>query len=256
MSMAANDSIRALILCGGFATRLDPITYFVPKSLLPIGSAGKPIVEYILDDLAALGMDEVLISTNAKFLGHFEYWAGNISREHDVKIDFVVEGTVSNSEKLGAIKGIRYAIEEAKIDTDLLIVAGDNLYDFSVKGVIDDLKKYGKPVVGLFDVGSVDEARKMGVVELKGNRIVAFSEKPAEPKTTMISTGIYAFPKEMLGSFGEYLDGGNNPDAVGYFIKWLSERKEVIGHLYEGKWHDIGTLDTYRKVFDEYSRKQ
>ena len=211
--------MKVLILCGGFATRLDPITYFMPKSLLPIGVAGKPIVEYIIDDLVELGLRDIILSTNSKFLGHFERWAKDISAKQDVGISFVVENTFNNNEKFGSIKGIRYAIEKAKIDDDLLVIAGDNFYDFSIKGVIDDMKNYKKPVVGLFDIGSVEEAKKFGVVETKDNRISAFHEKPAEPKTTMISTGIYAIPRDMLGSFDDYLKGGNNTNVPGLFCK-------------------------------------
>lgn len=247
--------MEALILCGGFATRLDPITYFVPKPLLPIGVAGKPIVEYILEDILNCGIRDIVLSTNAKFLGHFDYWVKNITDRHNIKIDFVVESTMNNHEKFGQIKGISYAIEKAGIDTDLIIVAGDNFYDFSTKDAIEDFKKYKKPVVGLYDIGSIEDAKKFGVVGLRNGMIASFEEKPEKPKSTLVSTGIYVFPKEYLGKFDEYLKGGNNPDGVGYFIKWLSENSEVVGHIYKGRWYDIGTLDTYRKVFDEYSNR-
>ena len=163
-----------------------------------------------------------------------------------IKMEFVVENTMNNHEKFGAIRGINYAITQAKIDTDLIIVAGDNLYDFSITSAIEDFKKYRKPIVGLYDTNSIDEAKKLGVVELEGNRLKSFSEKPEKPATTIVSTGIYIIPKEMLGKFDEYLKSGNNADAIGNFIKWMMGQTEVLGHVYK---------DTYRRVFDEYSSK-
>src|SRR5438445_1793543 len=122
--------MKALILCGGFATRLEPITYFIPKPLLPIGVGGKPIVKYIIEDLASSGVHEIILSTNAKFSQYFEYWIKNRTGTNGVKVKFATEKTMNNNEKFGAIKGIEYAIEKEQVDTDLLIIAGDNLYDF------------------------------------------------------------------------------------------------------------------------------
>jgi glucose-1-phosphate thymidylyltransferase len=108
----------------------------------------------------------------------------------------------------------------------------------------------------LYDTGSLQEATKFGVVELSGDRIVALTEKPTEPKSTLVSTGIYLLPRESLGLFSEYLNHeGSNHDSMGYFIAWLIQRTEVRGYVHKGEWYDIGTLDTYKKVFDEYNAK-
>ena len=243
-----------MMLCGGFATRLEPISHFMPKALLPLGD-GRPIAEHILDDLLDSGVKEIIISTNAKFLGQFDYWMKNVSSRQSVKMDLVVENTMSNDEKFGAIRGINYAIKNARISTDLLIVASDNLYDFSAKDAITEFSRHRNPVVGLYDINSIEEAKKFGSVELDNGKIISFEEKPKKPRSTLISTGIYVFPKESLGKFDEYLNDGNNPDAPGYFIKWLSENTEVRGHVYHGKWCDVGTLESYRKVFDDYGKK-
>lgn len=247
--------MKALLLCGGFATRLEPITYFIPKPLLPIGIAGKPVVEYAFDDVVASGITDIVLSTNAKFAEAFEYWAKQKTEKMKVKIDFVIEGTTHANEKLGALKGIEYAIKEKKIDTDLIIIAGDNLYDFSVKGIIAHFNKYRKPTVAFYDIGSKEEAKKFGVAKLDGYRIVSFEEKPKDPESTLVSTAIYVFPKESLKFIEEYLAETKNQDKLGDFIKWLSKKTEVHGYVYKEKWHDIGTLETYRKVFDEYTKK-
>lgn len=249
--------MKALLLCGGFATRLEPVTYFIPKPLLPVGIAGKPVVEYALEDVVRSGVMDITISTNAKFAQAFEYWIDQKRYDIDsAKMDLIIENTQNHNEKLGGVKGIMYAITEKKIDTDLIIIAGDNLYDFSVKEVIDYFNKHRKPTIAFYDIGSKEEAKRFGVAKLEGNKVVAFEEKPAEPQSTLVSTGIYIFPRESLSIIKEYLDQTSDTDKLGDFIAWLISRTEVNGYVYKGKWYDIGTLDTYKKVFDEYTAKR
>lgn len=249
--------MKALLLCGGFATRLEPITYFIPKPLLPVGIAGKPVVEYALEDVVRSGVMDITISTNAKFAQAFEYWINQKKYDIDgAKMDLVIEDSTSHNEKLGAVGGIAYAINERKINTDLIVIAGDNLYDFSVKDIIEYFNLHRKPTVAFHDIGSKEEAKKFGVAQLEGNKVVSFEEKPAEPKSTLVSTAIYVFPKESLGKFNEYLAKVHNNDNIGDFMKWLIAQTEVHGYVYKEKWYDIGTLDTYKKVFDEYTAKR
>ena len=250
----SDEYMKALLLCGGFATRLEPMTYFIPKPLLPIGIAGKPVVEYAFDDIVASGINDIILSTNAKFADAFHYWARQKTEKSKVKIDFVIEGTTHDNEKFGALRGISYAIKEKHIDDDLIVVAGDNLYEFSLKDIIAYFNKYRKPTVAFHEIGSKEEAKKFGVAKLEGNRVVSFDEKPENPASTLVSTAIYIFPKESLGLIDEYLNETKNPDRIGEFIKWLIVRTEVHGYVYKEKWYDIGTLETYKKVFDEYTK--
>jgi glucose-1-phosphate thymidylyltransferase len=247
--------MKTLLLCGGFATRLEPITYFMPKALLPVGIAGKPVVEYAFDDVVSCGITDIILSTNSRFVQAFEYWASQKTEKMPVKIDFVVEDASSNAEKFGAVKGIAYAIKEKKIDDDLIIIASDNLYDFSVRNVIEHFNEHRKPTVAFHDIGSKEEAKKFGVATLENHRIVSFEEKPTEPASTLVSTAIYIMPKEMLGKFDEYLTETKNSDKIGDFVKWLAASTEVHGYVYKEKWHDIGSLETYKQVFDEYTKR-
>ncbi len=244
--------MEAIILCGGYAVRLAPITDFVPKPLLHI--KGKPILNNIIDSLEDAKIHRYIISTNRKFASHFEHW---ISREKLARpgkqLDLIVENSVHNGEKFGAIKGVQYAIENGNVNDDLLLIAGDNFYDFELKHILDKFKASRKPTIALYDVQSLEEAKRFGVVKANGDKIIGFEEKPQNPQSTLISTGIYIFPKEDLHLFKEYLDGKNHPDAPGYFIKWLIERKEVNGIVYREDWYDIGTLETYKKVVNAYS---
>ncbi|MDE1823682.1 MAG: nucleotidyltransferase family protein [Candidatus Micrarchaeota archaeon] len=246
--------MEALVLCGGFATRLEPITLFVPKPLLPIG--GRPIIDYTLDKIHEIGVEKIIFSTNLKFADQFEYWIEHKKNSGaGGNIHLIVEPTMHDGEKLGAIKGINYTIEKAAIEDDLLIVAGDNFYNFKLKKVLDHFNKGRKPTVALYDLKSKKDAKRFGVVSVKDNILTGFEEKPERPKSTVVSTGIYLFPREMLGKFSEYVKDGNNPDAPGYFLQWLIKNDEIHGVIYDENWFDIGTIDTYKKVFDQYMKK-
>ena len=132
--------LDVLILCGGFATRLEPITLFVPKPLLPVG--GKPILDHIIDGVAGLGVNRIVLSTNKKFSDQFKYWAENKTASgFKMPIEIVVEPTMHHGEKFGAIKGIDYTVEAARLKDDLLIIAGDNFYTFDLKRMVDAFRK-------------------------------------------------------------------------------------------------------------------
>ncbi len=239
-----------LILCGGFATRLEPITLFVPKPLLPIG--GRPILDYIVEDIAGNPeINRIIISTNKKFENHFKYWTGLKNASSAGKnLELIIEPTMDNKNKLGAIKGIKYAIDNAKIGDDLMIIAGDNFYDSGISSLLLAFKASATdPMICVHDVGSIEEAKKLGVVQVKDGTITGFEEKPAVPKSTLSSTGIYIYPKKYLPMFGEYLSQGNTPDAPGYFLQWFISKAAVRSFVIEGRWFDIGTLETYRNAY-------
>lgn len=244
-------NLDALILCGGFATRLEPITLFVPKPLLSID--GRPILDHIVDSVAAVGAERIVLSTNKKFSSQFKYWIKNkVASGFRIPIEMVVEPTMNHGEKFGAIKGINYTIDSMKLSDDLLIVAGDNFYTFDLKKVVEHFNSSRKATIALHDIKSLDGARRFGVVHMTGDVVTGFEEKPENPQSSLISTGIYLFPKEMLKKFREYLSDGNNPDAPGYFLQWLIKKDEIHGVVYKEDWHDIGTIDTYKKVYDAY----
>ncbi len=165
----------ALILCGGFATRLEPITLFVPKPLLPIH--GKPIVDHIVDGIEELEINRYVLSTNRKFSDQFDYWKSNRKNPGD-RIEIVVEPSMHNGEKFGAIKGINYTIEKAGLDDDVLIVAGDNYYNFGLDKVIEEFNKHRKVTIAVHDIKSTQEASRFGVVQMNGDRVIGFEEKP------------------------------------------------------------------------------
>ncbi|MGC8538713.1 MAG: nucleotidyltransferase family protein [Candidatus Micrarchaeia archaeon] len=247
--------MEALILCGGFAKRLEPITLFVPKPLLPVN--GKPLLDHILDKLESLHVDRIVITTNRKFADQFSYFIENKKlRGYKSKIELIVEPTLSNEQKLGAIRSIDNAIKSAGIGHDTLVIAGDNYFSSDLKGVISAFERLGAGIIGVYDLKSLDSAKNFGVVRMDGDVIVKFEEKPEKPSSTLISTGIYVFPSTDLGLFEKYLAEKGNPDAVGYFNEWYIRQKKVYGSKIDGEWYDIGTIDTYKSLYEKFMTKK
>lgn len=242
--------MEVIVLCGGFATRLEPIGEFIPKALLTLN--GRPLIDYITRDLEKIdSVNRIVISTNNRFHDQFDYWA-NLKKAAGFKkkLELITEPTTDNGNKFGAIKGIAYAIKEAKISEDFLVIFGDNFYTFDLNRLIKNFSKNKAPAIVAYDIESLESAKKFGVIKVERGRVTEFDEKPENPSSSLVSTGIYFFPKEMAGSFQKYIDNGGKTDEMGYFLKWLVMNTELQAMVpARGEWFDIGTLSTYKELF-------
>lgn len=238
-----------IILAAGYATRLYPLTENTPKPLLNV--AGKPIVEHILRKLEQIDqIKKIHIITNNKFEQHFKKWLGSIDAEKPTEI--INDGTKSNEDRLGALRDIDYAVSSKNIDDDLLVIAGDNLFELHLIDVVDFFKKKKTNVIVLYDVNDLELAKQYGVVEISNNLVVNFEEKPVSPKSTLVSTGIYLFPKKAITLIKKYISQGNNPDKTGNFIEWLHKREDVYSYVTKKRWYDIGSIEQLNKANREY----
>jgi glucose-1-phosphate thymidylyltransferase len=221
--------VKALILAAGYATRLRPLTDSIPKQLLPVG--GRPMVDWILDRIAETSADEVHLVTNARFAADFERWAGG----KDVRVHN--DGTTSNDDRLGAIGDIDFV----GLDDDLLAIAGDNLFDYSLADYESYWRGKGGSCVAVHDVGDRELAKQYGIVDVEADdRIVAFVEKPDEPPSTLAATATYLYRREHAALVSTYLAEGNPPDQPGNFVAWLHRREPVYAYRFPGEWYDIG----------------
>jgi glucose-1-phosphate thymidylyltransferase len=221
--------VKALILAAGYATRLQPLTDTIPKQLLPVG--GRPMVDWILDKIAETSADEVHLVTNARFASDFERWAD----DKDVQIHN--DGTTSNDDRLGAIGDIHFV----GLDDDLLVIAGDNLFDYSLADYEAYWRAKDGSAVAVLDVRDPELAKKYGVVEVDENdRILDFIEKPEHPPTTLCATATYFYHRDHVRLVSTYLDEGNPPDQPGNLVAWLHKREPVYAYRFDGSWYDIG----------------
>jgi glucose-1-phosphate thymidylyltransferase len=227
--------VKALILAAGYATRLRPLTDTWAKELLPVG--GRPIVDRIVDNLAQVDeVDEVHLVTNARKAPWFRDWANG----RDVTIHD--DGTTSNDDRLGAIGDMLFVVDRIGADDDLLVIAGDNLFDFQLSDLVAFWQTQGvASAVALRDVGSLDLARQYGIVDLDGDgRIRSFIEKPPEPASTLAATATYLYHREHVRLIRTYVETEANADQPGRLVAWLHEREPVYGWVFTEPWYDIG----------------
>lgn len=242
--------MKVIIPVAGYATRLHPITLDKPKALLDV--QGKPIIEHIIKKIEEIeNVDHIYIITNNKFFKDFDNWLKNFSCSIPMKL--LNDNTTSNEDRKGQIGDIHEVIEKENIDDELLVVSGDNLFNFSLKHIHGFCKEKNVFVNGLYDAKSLKVAQEQGNASVDENgKMVSFEEKPEKPKSTYISLGIYYCPKEKVELYSKYLEEGNNPDKMGYFMTWLLNREGAHGYVYEDKWFDIGwqeSLEQARKEF-------
>ena len=245
--------MKVIVLAAGYATRLHPLTLTQPKPLLPV--AGKPMIDYVLDNLNAIdGIDRIYVVTNAKFAGHFQSWADSY-RASKAKIDFTIvnDGSTDDANKLGAIGDLHLVLTHENVDDDVIVVAGDNLFSEKLAAFGRYCREKQAPVLGVFDVGNLDLARKYSVVKLdETGRLLHFEEKPATPSTTLIGIALYYYPQSVLPLIRQYIEEGNNPDQPGRLVQWLYPRTPFYTWTVPGIWYDIGskeTLDEAGRIF-------
>ncbi|WP_129115159.1 sugar phosphate nucleotidyltransferase [Halegenticoccus tardaugens] len=233
--------MKAVVLAGGYATRMWPITKNRPKMLLPVGE--DTVIDIIFEEFEADDrVSEVFVSTNEAFADDFEEYLEGSGFE---KPTLSVEETMEEDEKFGVVGALAQLVEREGVDEDLLVVAGDNLLSFRMSEFIDYFQERGTSTLAAYDVGSLQRAKSYGLVELDGERVVDFQEKPEDPKSTLVSIACYAFTADTLPLLDEYLAADNNPDEPGWFIQWLQEREAVHAFTFDGAWFDIGTPESY-----------
>lgn len=240
--------MKCLILAAGYATRLYPLTENFPKPLLKVGE--KTILDWLIDDVDACGeIDEYVVISNHKFALQFQTWASTKAQ----KITVVDDGTTTNETRLGAVKDIQYAIEMLKLDDDMLVIAGDNVLDFSLTQFIAYAKQKNASCVMRYYEADNKRLRKSGVVEIdEGDRILSMEEKPAEPKSNWCCPPFYYYVKADTGLVQTGIESGCGTDAPGSYIAWLSQKVPVYAMEMPGRRYDIGNLESYEQVKREY----
>lgn len=233
--------MKAIVLAGGYATRLWPVTKERPKMLLPVGET--TVIDRILGDLESDDrISQVYLSTNERFSDTFR---DHLSRGKFDKPKISVEETKTEDEKLGVISAMAQLVDRESIHEETIVIAGDNLIGFDVGEFIDFFDRQNEPVLAAYDVGSLEKAKAYGLVTLNGETVVDFQEKPEQPDSTIVSIACYGFTPEVLDSLSTYLADGNNPDEPGWFIQWLQNRTTVSAFTFDDAWFDIGTLESY-----------
>jgi glucose-1-phosphate thymidylyltransferase len=235
-------------LAAGYATRLYPLTENFPKPLLKVGE--KTILDWLVDDIAAAGLvDEYVVISNHKFAHHFEEWAA--TRKEQISV--VDDGTETNETRLGAVRDIQFAIDALKLDDDMLVIAGDNVLDFSLTHFIRYAdSKQSSAIMRYFEPVEA-KLRKCGIVEIDSDdKIISMEEKPSEPKSHWCCPPFYYYTKADAQRIPEAIESGCGIDAPGSFIAWLATQTTVYAMEMPGSRYDIGNLESYNEVSSIY----
>ena len=240
--------MKCLILAAGYATRLYPLTENFPKPLLEVG--GKTILDWLLDDIDTAGVvDEYVVISNHKYAHHFEAWAKGKS----MKITVVDDGTTSNENRLGAVRDIQFAIDQLGLDDELLVIAGDNVLDFSLTGFIRYAAEKKSSCIMRYYEQNTQKLTKCGVVEPdEQDRVLTMEEKPANPRTHWCCPPFYYYTREDAKLVAQGIAEGCGTDAPGSFIAWLCGKTTVYAMEMPGKRFDVGNLESYQRIKEEY----
>ncbi len=240
--------MKCLILAAGYATRLYPLTENFPKPLLKIGE--KTILDWLLDDIRTSGRaDGYFVISNHRFARHFRDWAD--SRSYPVTV--LDDGTDSNGTRLGAVRDIQFAVERAGLDDDLLIIAGDNVLDFSLTRFIDyALEKKSSCAMRYYEPDE-NRLRKCGVSEIgEGEVLLSLEEKPAQPKSNWCTPPFYFYTRDDVRRIPAAIAGGCGVDAPGSLLAWMCRHSVVHSMEMPGRRYDIGDLAGYEAVKKNY----
>ena len=234
--------MKCILLAAGYATRLYPLTENFPKPLLQVGE--KPILDWLIDDVKEY-VDEFIVISNHKFAEHFQIWADR----HILPILVMDDGTSTNETRLGAVKDIQFAVEKADIKEDVLILAGDNVLDFSLVPFIKFGQENNCSCIMYYEENELARQQRTGIITIDPDHtITSFEEKPEQPKSNFAVPPFYFYKAKDLRRIPEALEAGCGFDAPGSFASWLSSKTSVKAYHMPGSRYDIGNLESYEKI--------
>ena len=241
--------MKGIILAGGAGTRLYPLTENFPKALLEV--RGKTILDWLYDDICLSGtVDSFVVVSNHRYISHFEKWAAG---KTELPVQVIDDGTESNETRLGAVRDVQFAIDALSLDDEMLVIAGDNLLDFSLVRFIDYARRKGTSAILRYYEPETARLSRCGVVEVDGeDRILTMEEKPKQPRSHWCCPPFYFYTREDARLVKRGIEAGCGVDAPGSYIAWLCGETAVHAMEMPGRRYDIGNLESYRQVQATY----
>lgn len=240
--------MHCLILAAGYATRLYPLTENFPKPLLPVG--GKPILDWLVDDLAEnTDVGGFIVVTNHRFASHFEAWKQSKRMPRPYAMTILDDGTLTSETRLGAVRDMELALKRLHLTDDLLVMAGDNMLDFSLAGFVAFAQSKHASCVMCHEEPELKRQQKTAIITVDAQqRITSYEEKPRMPKGNLAVPPFYFYRNKDVNRISEALADGCGEDAPGSFASWLSVQTEMFAYEMPGRRYDVGDLEGYERV--------
>ena len=215
--------------------------------LAAVLAKGKTIIDWLIDDLESLNViDEYIIVSNHKFIDSFIKWKDEKQLNNITLLD---DGSISNEERCGAVSDIILAIEKLNINEDIMVLAGDNVLDFSLKSFIDYFNSKNHSVVMRYYEENTERIKKGSCVMCDSNeKVLEMIEKPVEPTSNWCVPPFYIYSREDVSIIPKALNEDCNKDAPGSLVNWLYDKSDIYAMKMPGKRYDIGTVESYEKV--------
>jgi len=248
--------MKNIVIAAGYATRLGELTKNFPKPLLKIGE--NTILGRMLDDIDRIPeIDEHIIITNHKFAPIFDEWVEERLRVHGSQcpITVVDDGTETNETRLGAVCDLLFAMDKLEIEDDLLVVAADNILEFSFKEFVDFAKEKGTSCIMCHEQPSIEKLQRTGVIVVDENmKVLNMEEKPQVPKSTWAVPPFYIYLKKDLDLVRHSVENGCGKDAPGNLAHYMVEHTTMHAWPMSAGRFDIGSLDTYYEAVEKYGK--
>lgn len=243
--------MKNIVIAAGYATRLYPLTENFPKPLLKVGNS--TILDRMMADLDNIDdIDEHIIVTNHRFVHIFEDWKTNSNYKKPITI--IDDGTTDNEHRLGAVRDLLLAVEKCAIDDDIMVLAADNILDFSMQGFVDYFKEKGTSVIMCHHEPELRKLQRTGVIAVDGDmKVLEMQEKPAEPVSNWAVPPFYIYSRKDLPLIRDCMEHGCGFDAPGNLAHYLTEVTTLHAWPMAGSRFDIGSMDSYTMINDKLS---
>lgn len=238
--------MKTVVIAAGYATRLYPLTENYPKPLLKVGA--RNILERLLDDIDTFPeIDSHVIVTNHRFAPAFDEWLASASYVKPITI--VDDGTTTNDTRLGAVRDLLLAIDRCGIDDDIMVLAADNILEFSLRGFVEYFKAKGTSVIMCHHEPDLRRLQRTGVIAVDaGMRVLEMQEKPEKPVSNWAVPPFYIYSRADLPAIRECMSHGCGFDAPGNLARYLSEVSALHAWPMPAGRFDIGSIDSYREA--------
>ena len=246
--------MKNIVIAAGYATRLYPLTENFPKPLLKIGDS--TILDRMMADIDAIPeVEEHIIVTNHRFAHIFEEWKANSNYSKPITI--IDDGTTDNDNRLGAVRDLLLALEYRSVDDDIMVLAADNILDFSLQGFVEYFKEKETSVIMCHHEPELRKLQRTGVIAVDGDmKVLEMQEKPEKPVSNWAVPPFYIYSKTDLPLIRECMEHGCGFDAPGNLAHYLAEVTDLHAWPMPGSRFDIGSMDSYEEAQERYSNDQ